>query len=167
VGDGRDPVRGHAGGVVAEAGGAGDDAHALALHAVAHVGRLREREAPHPAVHDRQIDRRQLAVRANAQLIGVVEGRAGACRGDERLRRNAVVEHACAAEPVAFHDRDFGAVLRGDQRRLVAGRAAAHDHDPGHHTLLRGRFPAEATVRGARLARGSDAHVTAHDPRCR
>jgi hypothetical protein len=127
-----DAVRGHPRLVVAEACEAVDDPHALPLHPVAHVRGLGQRETPHPAVHGRQVDHRHLVLDANAQLIGIMEGRAGTRGGDERLRRHAVVQHAGAAEPVPFDDRDFGSVLGGHQRRLVARRAATHDHDPGH-----------------------------------
>ena len=54
--------------------------------------------------------------------------------GDERLGGDAVVEHAGAAHAVAFDDGDVAAVLGRHQRRLVACRAAAHDHDAGHRT---------------------------------
>ena len=53
---------------------------------------------------------------------------------DERLGGDAVVEHTGTAHAVAFDDRDVTAVLGRHERRLVACRAAAHDHDAGHRT---------------------------------
>jgi hypothetical protein len=71
VGDGgRDQVGGQPGLLVFEAGAADDHPDALALHPVAHVGRLGEGEAPHPAVHHRQVE----AERAPAEAMNVLDG---------------------------------------------------------------------------------------------
>jgi hypothetical protein len=127
-----DLVGREAGLVVAEAGFADDDADAFALDAGADVGGLGQREALHPAVDGREVDARVGHVGVDAELAQVVHLRQRARARDERLRGNAVVEDAGAAQAVALDDRDVGPVLGCDQRGFVTGRAPAHDHDPGH-----------------------------------
>ncbi len=71
-----------------------------------------------------------------AQVGGAAQFGAHAGRGDERLGRHAVPQHAGAADAVAVDDGDLGdvgAAGRGDQCRLVAGGPAADDHDAGCH----------------------------------
>ena len=71
-----------------------------------------------------------------AQALGAAQFGAHAGGGDERLRRHAVVEHAGAADAVGVDDRhlrDVPAAGGGDQRRLVARRPAADDHDARYH----------------------------------
>ena len=127
-----DLVGREAGLFVAEAGFADDDADAFALDAGADVGGLGQREALDPAVHGREVDAGVGQVGVDAELAEVVHLRQRARARDERLRRDAVVEDAGAAQAVPLDDRDVGPVLGCDQRGFVAGRAPAHDHDPGH-----------------------------------
>ncbi len=114
-----------------------------------------------PLVHRRQVDPDGRAVGGQAQLGGAVQSTRMPGRGDERLGRHAVVEHAGAAHAVALDDGDLAAVLGGDQRRLVAGRAPTHDHDPGHRrppprmSVARSRYVGGPALRcpGAALRR--------------
>ena len=58
---------------------------------------------------------------------------------DQRLGRHAVGEHAHAPDAVPVDEGHLGLELGGDERRLVAGRAAADDRDPGHPTIVADR----------------------------
>ena len=83
-----------------------------------------------------------------------------------------------AADAVAVDDGHLGAELRGDQRRLVAGRAAADDHDASHASIVHrdlspvpptrrhlGTLPCDVfdgwPLRGVRLQHGSRADARA------
>ena len=79
---------------------------------------------------------------------------AHAGRGDERLRRHAVPQHAGAADAVAVDDGDLGDVAtagRGDQCRLIAGGPAADDHDAGCHGLNLAKRAVDRPVTGRSL----------------
>ncbi len=73
-----------------------------------------------------------------AEAVGAPQLGAHAGRGDERLGRHAVEQHAGATDAVGVDDgdlRDVGAAAGRHQRRLVPGGPAADDHDAGNHGL--------------------------------
>ena len=81
-----------------------------------------------------------------AQAVGAAQFGAHARRGDERLGRHAVPQHAGPADTVGVDDGDLGDVRTAagrDQRGLVAGGPAADDHDAGNHgpNLAAGALP--------------------------
>src|SRR4051794_34321962 len=62
--------------------------------------------------------------------------RRGLGRADQCLGRNAVSEHACSAETVAFDDGDLGSELRGNECSLVATRSTTDDDNARHVMIL-------------------------------
>ena len=86
----------------------------------------------------RQRDLGVLDVDVEAEIGRPAQLGAHAGRGDERLGRHAVAQHARAADAVGVDDGDLGdlgSAGGGDERRLVAGGPAADDHDAGRHRL--------------------------------
>ena len=112
-----------------QACGPGDDLDALGRDARRDVGGLGLGQGLDAAVQPGRVDSGG-AVGPQAQIRGAVQHRGCVGGLDQGLGRHAVGEHAGPAEPVPLGQRDLGAELRGDQRGLVAARAAADDRDP-------------------------------------
>jgi hypothetical protein len=94
---------------------------------------LGQRELLDPVVHrDRiHLDAGQTG-RADAEALVVPIAGHHVRAGDEGLGRDAVGEHARTAGAVGLDERDVRVQLGGHQRRLVAARSAADDHNPAH-----------------------------------
>ncbi|GAB3993239.1 hypothetical protein GCM10029992_04390 [Glycomyces albus] len=94
------------------------------------VGRLLRGQAADARVDGLGVDGR--VDRADAHLGGLVDLGQDVGGGDEGLGGDAVGEHARPSGAHGFDEGDFGAQLRGDQCRLVAGRTAADDRYSCH-----------------------------------
>ena len=86
-------------------------------------------ERPDPAVQPRRVDRSP-ASSCSPSASAPSHAWCGPPLVDTSvLRRDAVGQHAGAADPVTLDDRDLRTQLDGDQRRLVARRSAAENRD--------------------------------------
>src|SRR5579859_2245980 len=135
---------------------------AVVCQAIADVGGLLRGQRLDAVVHRAQVDIDLLGHHADADLRRVPEHRDTVARRDQRLARDAVGQHARAADSLALDQRDVRAELHRDQRGLVAGRAATdnrntrHAHDCPEDALASVRSPAMTSSSGLYAAYGSN-----------
>ena len=130
------PVMRHAGGVVDELTVTADDRHTVVEQLPADVGGLRRSQRLDPVVDVGQRDRCGVDADVVTQTRRAAKLGAHPGRGDQRLRRDAVVQHARPAQAVRIDDRhldDVTSVGGRDQRRLVSRRSSSDDHDARYH----------------------------------
>src|SRR5690606_15315344 len=96
---------------------------------------LSQGQALDPGVHGGSVKRRaRRRVHPYAKAGAVAEFGHHPGRGDERLRRHTVGEHARSAGTLGLDDRDLRPQLGGHEGRLIPGRSTADDHHTRHGT---------------------------------
>src|SRR6266511_1727326 len=101
---------------------------------------------------------------AHPELRRGLDGGERLRRGEQRLRRHAVPQHAGAAKPLVVDDRDLGPEVRRNQGGLVPSRPPANDHHshvalhtpmlppPAEPDRLTAPYPCAATQKRRRQA---------------
>ncbi len=130
------PVMGHAGGVVDQLAATLNHGDALTKQLVSDIGGLRLRQRLDAIVDLVQGDLGVLDrdVEPETRRATQFGAHAGGC--DERLGRDAVPQHARAPDAVGVDHGDLddiGSASGGHEGGLVAGGAAADDHDASCH----------------------------------
>ncbi|SKY37921.1 Uncharacterised protein [Mycobacteroides abscessus subsp. abscessus] len=131
-----DPVKCHPDHVIDQFRAPGDQVYPGAAQPLGDIRGLLGGEALDATVDLRQRNLGVLHIDVKAQVGRAPQVGAHTRRGDERLGRHAVEQHARATDPVRVDHRHLGGaslMSRGHECRLVSRWSSANDHDARSH----------------------------------